>query len=80
MARPAFTRLEAFRVGMLCMDQLTDSDRSELDRRANAYPKLIEALHLIIRSVGADVFALSKEQRRDMDKIRALLRNLGESA
>ena len=45
----------------------------EILRRANAYPQLVESLRLVIRSLGSDVFSLTKEQRRDMDKVRNLL-------
>lgn len=35
--------------------------------------ELIEALRLVIRSIGSDEFSLTKEQRRDMDTVRVLL-------
>lgn len=81
-----FSRLEAFRVGMLRYDQLTDADRAEVERRANAYPRLVERaatlrsmLGWIAEHVSAADPLIYEAAIKEFGATDALLRELGEA-
>jgi hypothetical protein len=56
----------------------SQQDATYIAHACNAYPRLVETVRKTIRFLGADEFAIDREQRKVLDQARALLRELGE--